>query len=44
MYRLTVKGPPALTLPRRDAPSWIREHLMLDYATPVEWVTPPPPE
>ena len=35
-YRISCKGEPALTLPRDDAPEWIREHVFLEYTTPGE--------
>lgn len=35
-YRISCKGEPALTLPRRDPPGWIEEHIFLGYATPRE--------
>merc|ERR1719191_1644341 len=38
IYRMTVKGPPSLTLPRKDDPSWIKENLMLPYTTPLEYI------
>ncbi len=38
IYRMTVKGPPALTLPRKDDPGWIKENLMLPYTTPLEYI------
>lgn len=35
-YRISCKGEPALTLPRRDSPQWIDEHILLGYTTPRE--------
>lgn len=35
-YRISCKGEPALTLPRRDPPEWIEEHIFLGYTTPRE--------
>ena len=35
-YRISCKGEPALTLPRRDPPEWIEEHIFLGYRTPRE--------
>ncbi|MDE0179212.1 MAG: TauD/TfdA family dioxygenase [Gammaproteobacteria bacterium] len=35
-YRISCKGEPALTLPRRDPPEWIEEHIFLGYTTPPE--------
>ena len=37
-YRISCKGEPALTLPRRDPPQWIEEHIFLGYTTPREVV------
>jgi alpha-ketoglutarate-dependent taurine dioxygenase len=34
MYRLSCKGEPALTLPRQDAPAWLRSHISAGYRTP----------
>jgi hypothetical protein len=31
LYRISVKGPPCLTLPRRDADEWIAEHIAQGY-------------
>ena len=33
MYRLSCKGEPALTLPRRDDPAWLAEHITGSYTT-----------
>ena len=35
-YRISCKGEPALTLPRRDPPEWVEEHIFLGYTTPRE--------
>ncbi len=34
-YRISCKGEPALTLPRHDSPEWVREHIFLEYTTPM---------
>ena len=36
LYRLSCKGEPALSLPRRDAPEWRAAHIPGGYATPAE--------
>ena len=36
LYRISCKGEPTLTLPRRDSPEWIEEHIFLGYTTPRE--------
>ena len=36
LYRLSCKGEPALSLPRRDAPEWRAAHIPGGYATPPE--------
>ena len=36
LYRISCKGEPALTLPRRDPPEWIEENVFLGYVTPDE--------
>ena len=36
LYRLSCKGEPALSLPRRDAPEWRAAHIPGGYATPSE--------
>ena len=36
LYRISCKGEPTLTLPRRDSPEWIEEHIFLGYTTPGE--------
>lgn len=36
LYRISCKGDPSLTLPRRDSPEWINEHIFLGYTTPRE--------
>ena len=35
LYRLSCKGEPALTLPRKDADAWLREHIPGGYRTPA---------
>ena len=35
LYRLSCKGEPALSLPRRDAPEWRAAHIPGGYATPL---------
>ncbi len=35
-YRISCKGEPALTLPRRDPRAWVEEHIFMGYATPRE--------
>ena len=37
-YRISCKGEPTLTLPRRDSSDWIDEHVFLGYTTPAEVV------
>ena len=34
LYRLSCKGAPSLSLPRRDDPSWIAAHINGAYVTP----------
>ena len=36
LYRLSSKGEPALTLPRRDDPEWLAAHVAGGYSTPLE--------
>ena len=36
LYRISCKGEPALSLPRRDAPEWLQAHIAGGYATPPE--------
>ena len=36
LYRISCKGEPSLTLPRRDSREWIDEHIFLGYTTPRE--------
>lgn len=36
LYRLSCKGEPALTLPRRDDPAWLQAHIPGAYTTPPE--------
>ena len=36
LYRLSCKGEPALSLPRRDAPEWLQAHIAGGYTTPPE--------
>ena len=36
LYRISCKGEPTLTLPRRDSPEWIEEHIFLGYTIPGE--------
>ena len=36
LYRLSCKGEPALSLPRRDPPEWRAAHIPGGYATPPE--------
>ena len=36
LYRLSCKGEPALTLPRRDPPEWLAAHVTAGYATPPD--------
>ncbi|MDE2808234.1 MAG: hypothetical protein OXN90_07425, partial [Gemmatimonadota bacterium] len=36
LYRLSCKGEPTLSLPRRDAPEWRAAHIPGGYATPSE--------
>jgi alpha-ketoglutarate-dependent taurine dioxygenase len=36
LYRLSCKGQPALSLPRRDEPDWLAAHLSGSYVTPQE--------
>ena len=38
LYRISCKGEPALTLPRRDSRDWIDEHVFFGYTTPAEIV------
>jgi hypothetical protein len=33
MYRVSCKGPPALTLPRADHPAWLAAHVATGYTT-----------
>jgi alpha-ketoglutarate-dependent taurine dioxygenase len=35
-YRISCKGEPALTLPRRDPSEWLRANITLGYETPAE--------
>jgi hypothetical protein len=41
LYRASVKGPPAITLPRRDGTDWLRQHISGSYATPLEDILEP---
>ena len=34
IYRMSCKGEPSLTLPRRDPPEWLEENIYLGYRTP----------
>ena len=36
LYRLSCKGEPALSLPRRDNPDWLAAHVTGSYSTPQE--------
>ena len=36
LYRLSCKGEPAPTLPRRDPPEWLAAHVTAGYATPPD--------
>ena len=36
LYRLSCKGEPALSLPRRDDPTWLAAHVAGSYSTPAE--------
>lgn len=36
LYRLSCKGEPVLSLPRRDAPEWLAAHIAGGYTTPPE--------
>jgi alpha-ketoglutarate-dependent taurine dioxygenase len=36
LYRLSCKGEPALSLPRRDDPEWLDTHIAGGYVTPPE--------
>ena len=36
LYRLSCKGEPVLSLPRRDEPEWLAAHIPGGYATPSE--------
>ena len=36
LYRLSCKGQPALSLPRRDNPDWLAAHVTGGYSTPQE--------
>ena len=36
LYRLTVKGEPTASLPRRTDGEWIARHIPLAYTTPPE--------
>ena len=36
LYRLSCKGEPALSLPRRDEPDWLAAHVAGGYSTPQE--------
>ena len=36
MYRLSCKGEPALSLPRKDEEGWLRKHIAFGYTTPAE--------
>ena len=36
LYRLSCKGEPALSLPRRDNPDWLDTHIAGGYVTPPE--------
>lgn len=36
LYRLSCKGEPALSLPRRDDPHWLAAHIPGGYTTPQE--------
>ena len=36
LYRLSCKGEPALSLPRRDEPDWLAAHVVGGYSTPQE--------
>jgi alpha-ketoglutarate-dependent taurine dioxygenase len=41
LYRLSSKGEPALSLPRRDDPKWLETHIAGGYATPQEIIDLP---
>ena len=36
LYRLSCKGEPTLSLPRKDAPEWLAAHVNGSYVTPRE--------
>ena len=36
LYRLSCKGEPTLTLPRKDASEWLKRHIPGGYTTPAE--------
>ena len=36
LYRLSCKGEPVLSLPRRDEPDWLAAHVVGGYSTPQE--------
>lgn len=36
LYRLSCKGEPVLSLPRRDSPDWLASHIAGGYSTPQE--------
>ena len=42
LYRCSVKGPPALRLPRDDSEEWLRAHIAGAYRTSIEDVLRPP--
>lgn len=37
MYRISCKGEPSYSLPRRDTDSWIETNILAPYRSPEEW-------